>query len=142
MTNNMTCPFCGERVAGIGKNFYNQYVVITCTNPKCNASTHFKTTNIKEAMDQFSKRAIQEQEELALYKKCPFCGKEANIYSDGKVYVVGCNTPECRGNYNDTSGGWTNPAKAIVLWNARGKHPELQEEEDEDSRSKEDNGNL
>lgn len=127
MSENLTCPFCGGKVAGIGRNFYNQYVTITCTDPKCNASTHFKTSNIKEAMDRFSKRAVQEQEEIGIYKKCPFCGQEANLYHDGNVYVVGCNTPECRGNYSDTSGGWINPLKAITLWNARGRHPEIQE---------------
>ena len=129
---NMKCPFCGGRIAGIGRNYYNGYITITCTNPKCNASTHFKTTDIKETMNRFSKRTAQEQEEIGIYKKCPFCGQEATLYHDGNVYVMGCKTPECRGNYNDTSGGWMNPLKAITLWNARGRLPEIKEGKNED----------
>jgi len=129
MNSNMSCPFCGETVAGIGKHFYSQYVIISCTNPECNASTHFKTSDINKAMELYAKRESRESNEMGLLRNCPFCGEPAGLYSDGNVYVAGCTTPECRGNVNDTSGGWNTPGKAIKRWNERGKHDSQRSEE-------------
>ena len=126
---NLLCPFCGHAVAGMGRNYYNNYITITCTNPECNASTHFKTKSIQLAMDRYQERTDMKPDDLGLLRSCPFCGEAASLYSDGKVYVAGCTTPECRGNVNDTSGGWNTPDKAMNKWNERGKHDNSGSEE-------------